>query len=141
MVFIMRSSSVLTTNLSPGAFSVTPCRAESVQGRKNGVGENWVIHVFQKGENTHYLFYCFKHMCHTGSGNGRYKHGRPGRQALCGGANFCCTAEGWPNDFTAAPKGSSSELANRAKGSRASHKWVWPARCGSCEVQQIPTCL
>lgn len=33
--------------------------------------------------NTHFLFYCFKHVCHTGGGNRRHTHGgQEGR--VCG---------------------------------------------------------
>lgn len=67
--------------------------------------------MYSRRKKTHVL-YCFQWMCHTGCGNGRYRHSKPGSQGSQGGAGFCCT-EGWPDDFTAAPRGSSFELGQR----------------------------
>lgn len=87
----------------------------SIEGKEGPGKEKWSLGKLDrlyipKEENTHSLFYCFKHMCHTGRGNGRYKQSKPGRLGLHGGESFCCTEEGRPHDFTAASRGSSSEL-------------------------------
>jgi len=117
-------------------------------GKKNGVWENWVVYVFQKEENTRSLFYCFKQMCHTGCGNGRYKHSKPGRHGSRGGAGFCCT-EGWPDDFTAAPRESSFELVQT--GPRAAWLLVgWYGQVGHSsseallclpDLSRVPVCV
>ena len=105
-------------------------RHTSVEGRVSRAGE-WssgklgCLYI-PAGKETHFLFYCFKHVCRTGGGNGRCTHGgQEGRacglgpvsaaapeETQPGAQNWCKWGPGWPCFLGGA----------------------WPVGCGSCDV-------
>ena len=125
MMFIMRALPVLTIACSSPAFATPPWRAESL-GQENGVWETGsFIHSSREG-NTHFLFYCFKHVCHTGGGNGRCTHGgQEGRACGLGPVS------------AAAPKETQPGAQNWCKwglGRPCFLAGAWPVGCGSCDA-------
>lgn len=109
-VYYESSSSVLITgfHLQPSPHYRRGQR-KSREGRLQ-FGTNGSFMYSRREENTHFLFYCFKQMCYTGSGNGKYKHSRPGGRGWRGGASLCCTVDGWPDVSLLLPEGAWSEL-------------------------------
>ena len=76
---------------------ISSLRHTSVEGRVSRAGERSSGKLgclyTPAGKETRFLFYCFKHVCRTGGGNGRCTR-RPGRQGVWARASFSCCSRG-----------------------------------------------